>query len=437
MNLEESSSDPADKDDTATSLGLKDLMISGDVIGTLDAHSIAEVEALLPEPLDAAIHQMSRLVAANKGGTILLDSDGTNYLRIETGVQDQDETVYRRMLSEGRLMPGGAISGEVPQELTYFYRVSPDVVEVWRRLAQFNVRTGIFSGRKAEQLSEMYKRALDTVDRFMLLPSKGRVVIESGQTNLLGDLREALSDDPMGAVGEKMDEHILELMNDDAARSQAMKLEAESKERERITGYRVSRQKVNDTVVLIRLHHRFRACQLASENGCTVPGIDTPDKVDGQALSQWLFSENEGAKRTMAVLKQEHDNILQSWQETVTAEKYAQMNIGMTEILGGRSLCHDFSPIVNPESVIGSLENEAPLLLYAGDSYKSHGNDRAMMEALHMRSTAGVAVAVHPFNHPEAAEGEDWMVDADQFQLFLAQYTLSRILREASGEGVD
>lgn len=430
MNVREEPVVPQDRDDTQTALGLKDLMLSGDVIATLDAHSLSEIEALLPERFKSAVHEMANLVVANNGGTILLDSDGTNYLQIETGEADRDEAFYRQMMAEGRLMPGGAISGEVPQEFTYFYRVSPDVVEVWRRLAQFNIRTGVFSGRKADQLSEMYKRALDAVDRFTLLPSKGRVVVEGGQTGLLDQLQEALSDNPLGAVGARMDEHILELMTHEEARRQAMALPAESKERERITGYRVSRQKVNDTVVLIRLHHRFRACQLAQENGCTIEGIDTPDKVDGQALSRWLLSEDEGAKRTMAILQQEHDTIQKSWQEAVSADAYAEMNIGMTEILGGKSLCHDFAPVINPDTVIGSLETETPLLMYAGDGYRSHGNDRPMMEALHARSTVGVAVAVHPFGH-EPIESEDWMVDADQFQLFLGQYALSRVLSEA------
>lgn len=283
------------------------------LIETLDAHSVNELQTLLPLRVRDSIEVIADRVKSLGGGRLLFDSDGTGYFVLNSGDPERDAGYYAELAQSNRVLPGNAVAGEVSMEFIYSYQASPDMVEVWKRLSGLptQVTVGILSGRKDSALIDMYQQPLHEVDGFMLLPSKGRATITQSGTELIGQLGMLLQDDPLRKVSEEMKENILSAI-DPAQATLAKELSGGSQEFEKITGYRVSIQEIDGKVVLIRLHHRYRACQLAAAEKGEVENLENPKQVDGHALSSWLNSGNPSAEKVLAQLRREDEGIQQA-----------------------------------------------------------------------------------------------------------------------------
>lgn len=409
---------------------LRDLSRAPDLLKALDAEASEFVRSLLPPHAQAALDSLAAQVRAHGRGRVVLDSDGTNYMHIDTGSNETTTAYYALLEAQGRVLPGRAIAGEVAQEHMYAYRVTPDMVEVWRRLAEHNVEAGIFSGRKEGDLRTIYAAALDSVPGFALYPSKGRAIVTHEGTSMSPLLSERLSTDPLLAVSKEMTRIILAMPHVPATLDHSTG-QPSGGEFERLTGYRVSPQEVDGRTVLLRLHHRYRACAVALEAGAPIANLDDPKKVDGAALSAWLQSSEPGAPGALKILQDEDRQIQAAWSNAIDRALLEQLQLSTKDHVGHRSMSQDHAPDLQYIEVLQGIERATgnPVLLYAGDNYGSAGNDRPVMDALRAhRPEAIVAAVTHGADSPESA---DWMCRVDQFQLFLAQYALSRMLREA------
>lgn len=408
---------------------------NGELFASLEAvasteNGVERLEKLLPEGLRAGVQRIAAYVEQHGNAEIMLDSDGTGFMTI-------DES--KRATYTGNTLPGDAIIGEPSQEYVRDLRVTADQVAVWRGLAEQGVSTAIFSGRKAADLSETYAAALG-VEGFALFSAKGRGMITSEGISLSPELQEKLAADPLGQVADRMAhttiENAISGLGLDATAADAKRKvlqdlweaashgdSAADKELEKETGYRVSRQYVDDKVVLIRLHHLHRACQLAEAAG--VQGVSDPNRIDRHKFSSWLQSEDPTATRIREQMVAEDSVIMQSWKDTLGEQGHANLHIQTTDHVAHRSFCQDMAPVVD----ISTLLQQREVMLYAGDNANVGGNDRLAMEALHHMRQESVSVAVHHGSEKNAADLPQHAVQADQFQLFLAQYTLLKRLQ--------
>lgn len=417
-----------------------ELETSEDIIATLDNRRLEVVRGLLSSELNTVANFLTSRIQLAQKGTFLLDSDGTGHLVIDLGDETATQKFYDQMVQEQRVLPGRAISGEVAQDYTRVYRISPAMLQVAKRLTAHHVSLGIFSGRKEEDLRSTYGTALDSVEGFTIHPSKGRAIVTSEGSMLLPSFVEALADDPLRKVGETMNEKVLSLLPSEIS-EQARLLDYSDKDSgyEQLTGYRISVQPLrtpngNQVVGLIRLHHRYQACKYAAEAGCNIPNIDAPGKVNGEALSAWLNSGEPRANQVIDRLNNEDKIIKTAWLETLGQERYYALNISTKDKVGHKSLCQDQAPEADPNEVIAQIEETSPVLLYAGDNWKKTkeevGNDRVMMDALHERNTYTQLIAVS--KDGESKGKEEYMVGATQETLFLLQYIVERELTQAS-----
>lgn len=409
---------------------------NGELIGSLDAIASTEqgvemLERLLPAELLAGLDRIEAYVKQNGHAEIMLDSDGTGFMSIDESMR-ADFT--------DKTFPGDAIIGEPPQQYVRDLRVTKDQVAVWQALAESGITVSIFSGRKAGDLSDTYAAALG-IEGFAMFSAKGRGMITAEGITLSPELQEKLTDDPLGQVANRMADVIIRnavnemhLEPEAAAAQQQVLTDLWSaasqgdtiadKELERETGYRVSRQYVDDKVVLIRLHHLHRACQLAEANG--VQGTSNPNAVDRHKFSSWLLSEDATARRIREQLLAEDAAIMSVWEQTLGSEGYAQLHIQTTDHVAHRSFCQDMAPVAD----ISTLLRDREVLLYAGDNATVGGNDRLAMESLHRIRPDSVSVAVHHGTEKNVADLPSHAVQADQFQLFLAQYALLKRLQK-------
>lgn len=409
------------------------LLRTDDLIAELDRTPGHELRALLPPSMATALES---LMAQSEVGEsrLLLDSDGTGYFRIESGNQDKDQQYYQELSADGRVLPDGAVRGETSMEFMYDLRSTPAQVEVWKRLSEVGVSVGILSGRKETDLRTIYAEAVDSVPDFELLPSKGRAVVSHGETAILPALRDRLSGDPLRKVAHKMAATITEMMPAD--RLDGLKdidpLEpAGAKAFEKITGYRVSIQEVDDTVVLLRLHHRYRACELACARAGaqqSVVGVDDPARVHGDELSSWLESDAEG-REVLAQLQAEDQRIMAAWDTELDSDTLGRIQLVVKDHVGYRSLSQDMAPDVGYGDVISSGRFTAG---YAGDHFEEGGNDHPVMEALLEINPQAAILAISD----DGTRAPTGLSAGSQFDLFLVQYLLARDLNERAISGV-
>lgn len=397
----------------------------------LDRTDLEALEGLLSEGVRRQVVDIAQTARDTGGGVIALDSDGTNYLylaaeQIQDGVLKQRACEHLAQLRvQGKLLPGGAIPGEVPQEFTYYYRVVPALVDVWRELSNHGIQIVIVSGRKAADLTEIYADAKLGVSNFTLLPSKGLVIANADGQTLHPAIQDGLTHNPMRQVADEMLDVIRDLRSDIKTDGLSpLTSSTDAKSFEELTGYRVSIQQMDGKVVLIRLHHRYRACELAHQYGCDLPNLQNAGAVDMPALSTWLQTSSAG-ETCLRLLEHEDKAIQRSWENI---DRVLTSTITRKDHVGHRSGSQDFYPEICAQAALACVvPYNKPILAYAGDNFTDTGNDRPFMDATReLNPRAGVFAVYHLESRPESIP--PWMTPATQLELFLAQYVLARHL---------
>ncbi len=408
---------------------LGELLKADNVIEHLNNLSDGRLLACLPASVENWLAQSASHIAKQRSGLLVTDSDGTAYLTVEGWSSTQVPAIVSRLKREERLLPGRAVKGELPQQDARSYRLAEPMAQVWQDLGRHGVTIAVVSGRNPTDLSKMYSGASANV---VLLPSKGRARSRdrSSAFELTACLRHITEGDPLGVFAGGITKAIRDMLPETNSYLLNHEVISESLEFERITGYRVSVQRVEGRVVLVRLHHRYRACHFVLRSSHppspdVVADITNPAKLDPLRMSQWLKTE-DGAE-VLETLRREDEHILQGLQAVEH-----RLQIERTDCVGHRSLCQDFAPLIDQTVLLKELvELYGQPWIYAGDNYKPGGNDRPWMEALCQINPSGMNAAIT--NHPshikdDRREEHVGMVYLTQFQLFLLQYLLSRRL---------
>lgn len=403
-----------------------------ELIKLLNAKSVSSLRGLLSKPQLGIVSRIIGKGCSLAGGRIVLDSDGTNYLVLRDSPNSTEVAGYRSQLGQqDRILAGGAIRGEVSQEFTRHYLAHPASVDVWRMLARHGVHVSIISGRSAADLRDTYREALNGVPGFNVRAAKGRAVCQGDSVRAAPALVSRLDGDALGVATSKMAADLGAVMGKPYRELKPIAYEAQF-------GYRISCQTVEGTTVLIRLHHRFRACMLAHQAGSQLAGLADPSRVDMAQLSRWLHSGGAAAKAVLTQLQEEDALITRS----VRALR-ASGSLEVRDFVGHRSGCQDFSIELPWADVIEEIGGDREILLYAGDNFTESGNDRPLMEAVRTADKKAKVGAVTNYGG-RRSDIPDWMVSATQFELFLIQYLAARQLEEtpirrslSAGKGVD
>lgn len=391
---------------------------SGRLLESLHALSPSFLRSLCAKRHISVVKDIVRAAREVRGGRIILDSDGTNYLTLR-GDDDVISRYRSDLLRLNRVLPGGAIQGEVAQEFTRQYVAHPAAVEVWRVLAQHGVYVSILSGRSASDLRQTYDVALDSVPGFDVRAAKGRIVCEGTTIRASSSLESRLAGDPLGVAFKAMTKDLSAMVG----HSYEQLAPAQFEER---FGYRITTQEVQGVTVLIRLHHRFRACMLAREAGASLTGLREPHRANMAELSAWLLSRGSEANSVLERLQHEDAKITRA-----LTPLRVDGSLDVRDCVGHRSGCQDFSVKLPWEQIVAEVADSGRILLYAGDNFGDSGNDRPVMEAVRGMKSGGSIIGV-THGHGSPSEAPPWMITATQFELFLIQYLAARLLQGAT-----
>lgn len=395
---------------------------------------IDAVEGLLNEQQRAAVQELERMIAENgESGKpyIFLDSDGT----VPLVINPKRPTSYR-----GPFMPGGAIAGEPPRDYVRDLQISPDQVELWSRLADHGVSTAILSGRSSSDLLATYEAALEEVADFAVFPAKGRGMLIKEGLHLSPDLEQRLESDPLIAVADVMARRMVDLavaknvQFAEIRKAELLALWERAKAGDKPaneafesgTGYRVSRQRIGDKTVLIRLHHLYKACQIAADHAIILPGITDPKKVRRDDLAQWLHSEDGAATRTQ--LESEIQYITSGLIGAVEMAPGESIELLLSDEVGGRSFCQDIAPRMDLSEFMVNFHT----IMYAGDNPEVGGDDAEAMQAVHTANPRAVVMAVHHGVEHNRDETVTHTLQGTQFELQIMQYALLKRLESKS-----